>query len=220
MTKLKVRQAVFHAIDRQTIAERLVTGGSRVPAAPCYPSQFGCNGDAAVTYDYNPDKAKRLLAEAGYPNGFEIELTSYVQPRQWSEAVQSYLQAVGIRARLNMLQVAAQIQRSWRGELPMSMGSWGSYSVNDVSAILPNWFGGGNDDYARDPEVQRLLEEGGSSGDEAVRNRAYSAAIKRITEQAYWVPLHTYVNTYAFARQLDFKAFPDELPRFYLAKWK
>jgi peptide/nickel transport system substrate-binding protein len=102
----------------------------------------------------------------------------------------------------------------------MSMGSWGSYSINDVSAFLPNWFGGGNDDYARDPEVQRLLEQGGSSGDEEVRNRAYSAAIKRITEQAYWLPLHTYVNTYAFARQLDFKAFPDELPRFYLAKWK
>ncbi|MGG5887739.1 ABC transporter substrate-binding protein [Falsiroseomonas sp. HC035] len=220
MTNLKVRQAVWHALDRKTIAERLVTGGSRVPVAPCYPSQFGCNADAAVQYDYNPDKAKQLLAEAGFPNGFDIELTSYVQPRQWSEAVQSYLQAVGIRARLNLLQVAAQIQRAWRGELAMSMGSWGSYSINDVSAILPNFFGNTNDDYARDPDLQRMLEEGGSTADEAVRNAAYSAAIKRITEQAYWVPLHTYVNTYAFQRQLDFKAFPDELPRFYLAKWK
>jgi peptide/nickel transport system substrate-binding protein len=220
MKNLKVRQAVWHALDRTTIAERLVTGGSRVPVAPCYPTQFGCNADAAVQYDYDPDKAKRLLAEAGFPNGFDIELTSYVQPRQWSEAVQSYLQAVGIRARLNLLQVAAQTQRAWRGELAMSMGSWGSYSINDVSALLPNFFGGGNDDYARDAELQRLLEEGGASADEAVRNAAYSGAIRRITEQAYWVPLHTYVNTYAFQRQLDFRAFPDELPRFYLAKWK
>ncbi|MBS7811581.1 ABC transporter substrate-binding protein [Roseococcus pinisoli] len=221
MTKLKVRQAVSHAINRESMAERLVGGGSRVPPAPCFPSQFGCDGDAAVRYDYNPARARELLAEAGYPNGFDIELTSYVQPRQWSEAVQSYLQAVGIRARLNMLQVSALIQRAWRGELAMSMGSWGSYSINDVSAFLPNWFGEGSlDDYSRDPEVHRLLAEGGASSDADTRKRAYSAAIRRITEQAYFLPLHTYVNTYAFSRQLEFKAFPDELPRFYLAKWK
>jgi peptide/nickel transport system substrate-binding protein len=53
-----------------------------------------------------------------------------------------------------------------------------------------------------------------------VRKRAYDAAIRRITEQAYFVPLHTYVNTYAFQRQLEFKTYADELPRFYLARWR
>ena len=220
MTKLKARQAVWHAIDRNAIASRLIGGGSRVPAAPCFPSQFGCNGDAAMTYDYDPAKARALLAEAGYPNGFEIEFTSYVQPRQWSEAVQNYLQAVGIRARLNLMQVAAQIQRSQRGELAMQMASWGSYSINDVSAIMPNYFGGGADDYARDAEVTRQLEVGGSTADEAARKTAYDAAIKRATEQAYWLPLFTYVSTYAFQKRLEFPTFADELPRFYLAKWK
>lgn len=220
MTNQKVRQAMVHAIDRQSLADKLVRGGSRVPPAPCYPSQFGCDAAAATTYDYNPAKARQLLAEAGFPNGFDIELTSYVQPRQWSEAVQNYLQAVGIRARLNLMQVAAQTQRAMRGELALNMGSWGSYSVNDVSAILPNYFDGGLNDYARDAEVTRLVEQGGSTGEEEARRTAYSAAIRRITEQAYWIPLHTYVNTYAFSRQLEFKAFRDELPRFYLAKWK
>ena len=41
-----------------------------------------------------------------------------------------------------------------------------------------------------------------------------------MTEKAYWLPLHTYVTTYAFSKQLDFKTYADELPRFYLAKWK
>ena len=45
-------------------------------------------------------------------------------------------------------------------------------------------------------------------------------AIRRVTEQAYWMPLHTYVNTYAFSKQLSFTPFRDELPRFYLASWK
>lgn len=220
MTMLKVRQAVAHAIDRQTMAQRLVRGGSRVPPAPCFPTQFGCNGDAAVQYTYDPARARQLLAEAGFPNGFDIEFTSYVNPRQWSESVQNYLQAVGIRARLNMMQVAAQIQRSWRGELAISMASWGSYSINDVSAILPVYYTGGNDDYARDDELKRMVEEGGTASDPAVRRRAYDAAIRRVTEQVYWLPLFTYVNVYAFSRQLEFPTFRDELPRFYLAKWK
>jgi peptide/nickel transport system substrate-binding protein len=53
-----------------------------------------------------------------------------------------------------------------------------------------------------------------------VRNKAYSAVIQRITEQAYFEPLHTYVTTYGYSKQLDFTPYPDELPRFYLAKWK
>jgi peptide/nickel transport system substrate-binding protein len=219
MTKLKVRQAVWHAIDRQAIADKLVTGGSRVPQAPCFPPQFGCDAEVAVLYDYNPAKAKQLLAEAGYPDGFDVELTSYVLP-QWGAAVQNYLQAVGIRAKLNQLQVAALIQRAKAGELRAYLGSWGSYSINDVSAILPNFFDGGADDYARDPDVIKWLTEGGSSNDPEARKKAYSAAIQRITEKAYWVPMHTYVTTYGYAKALDFTPYADELPRFYLSKWK
>src|SRR4051812_9612572 len=219
LTKLKVRQAIWHAIDRQAMADKLVTGGSRVPAAPCFPTQFGCNGEAATLYDYNPAKAKQLLAEAGYPDGFDLELASYVLP-QWGSAVQNYLLAVGIRAKLNQLQTAALTQRAKAGELRAYLGSWGSFSVNDVSAFMPNFLDGGADDYARDPDVQKWLIEGGSSNDPEVRNKAYSAAIQRITQQAYFAPLHTYVTTYGFSKQLEFTPYSDELPRFYLAKWK
>ena len=157
-----MRQAIWHAIDRKAIADKLVTGGSRVPAAPCFPSQFGCDAEIAVAYDYDPAKAKQLLAEAGYPDGFDVELASYVLP-QWGSAVQNYLHAVGIRAKLNQLQTAALIQRAKAGELRTYLGSWGSFSINDVSAFLPNFFDGGADDYARDPDVQKWLIQGGSS---------------------------------------------------------
>ena len=203
------------------MADKLIGGGSRVPPAPCFPSQFGCDADAAVKYDYDPAKAKALLAEAGFPDGFEIEFVTYVQPTSWSAAIQNYLAAVGIKARITQLQVAPAIQKAWKGEAPLYHGSWGSYSINDVSAILPVMFGkDANDNYSRDPELERLVAEGGATADKAVRAKAYSAAIKIITEKAYWLPLFTYVNTYAFAKQLDFKTYPDELPRFYFAKWK
>ncbi|QQS13890.1 MAG: ABC transporter substrate-binding protein [Rhodospirillales bacterium] len=220
LTNVKVRQAIWHAIDRQSMADKLITGGSRVPPAPCFPSQFGCDADAAVKYAFDPAKAKALLAEAGFPNGFEIEFVTYVQPTQWSAAIQNYLAAVGIKAKITQLQVSAAIQKAWRGENPLYHGSWGSYSINDVSAIMPVMFGGGNDDYSRDPEMHKLLEAGGSTSDPAKRKTAYSAAIKRATEQAYWLPLFTYVNTYAHSKTLDFKPYADELPRFYLYGWK
>jgi peptide/nickel transport system substrate-binding protein len=218
ITKLKVRQAIWHAIDRQAIADKLVTGGSRVPLAPCFPSQFGCDAEAAVVYDYNPAKAKQLLTEAGYPDGVDLELASYILP-QWGASIQNYLLAVGIRAKLNQLQVAALTQRAKAGELRSYLGSWGSFSINDVSAIMPNFFDGGADDYARDPDVQKWLAEGGSSNDADVRRKAYASAIQRITERAYWLPLHTYVTTYGHSKQLNFTPYPDELPRFFLAKW-
>lgn len=221
LTKLKVRQAIWHAVNRKEFADKLVGGGSRVPPAPCFPSQFGCDADAAVKYDYDPKKAKELLAEAGFPNGFEVEMVSYVQPTSWGAAIQNYLAAVGIKARITQLQVAPAIQKAQKGEAPLYMGSWGSYSINDVSAILPVMFGeGALDNYSKDPELEKLIAQGGNTSDKAVRAKAYSAAVKIATEKAYWLPINTYVNRYAFTKELEFKTYADELPRFYLAKWK
>jgi peptide/nickel transport system substrate-binding protein len=219
LTNLKVRQAIMHAIDRETIARQLVLGGSRVLDAPCFPTQFGCDQAAAVRYDYDPAKSRALLAEAGFPQGFSTEIVSYIVPA-WADAVQSYLKAVGIDAKLIELQTGPAVARSQDGEDPMDLGSWGSYSINDVSAVLPYFFGGGASDYARDPEVEKLVAEGDSITDPDRRRAAYSAAIRRITQQAYWLPLTTYVTTYGFSRSLNFKPAPDEMPRFYLSSWR
>jgi len=64
------------------------------------------------------------------------------------------------------------------------------------------------------------VREGGAVSDPDARRRAYSAAIRRITEQADFLPLWSYSTTYAFSRQLEFRPWPDELPRFYLSSWK
>lgn len=219
LTKEKVRQAIFYAIDRATMAKQLVQGGSRPLDTSCYPTQFGCDAASAVHYGYDPDKAKQLLAEAGYPNGFDTELVTYELP-QWAGAIQGYLKAVGINAKLNLLQVGAVIQRSQAGQNPLEAGSWGSYSVNDVSAILPTYFNFTPTDYTRDPELQKLVQAGGSTVDPDRRRAAYSAAIKLITQKAYWLPLFTDSVTYGYSKQLNFKPYPDELPRFFLSSWK
>ncbi len=219
LTNQKVRQAIFHSVDRNAMAHDLVQGDSHPVPTPCYPTQFGCDQKAAVDYDYDPAKAKQLMADAGFAKGFSTTLVSYLLP-SYNAALQSYLRAIGINADIQQLQVGAVVQKVMAGQTPMNAGSWGSYSINDVSAILPYFFGGGPNDYARDPEVEKSVKAGGSVTDPEERLKDYADAIHRITDEAYWLPLFTNVTYYAFASDLNFEPFPDELPRFYLCSWK
>lgn len=216
---LRVRQAISHAIDRQAMARQFMPGGSRVPAIVCYPTQFGCDDTDVTRYAYDPAKAKALIAEAGYPNGVDVDLYSYLAP-QWGGAVQNYLKGAGINARLNQIQVSAAIQLFQQGKLPMAIGSWGGFGVNDVAPYLQYFFTGTANDQVRDPKLQALIERGGTTNDSAVRSKAYRDAFKLIADQAYFLPLFTYVKNFGFSKSLDFKAYPDDWLRFYLASWK
>jgi peptide/nickel transport system substrate-binding protein len=219
MTSLKVRQAVMMAIDRATLGRALLAVGARVPDTPCFPTQFGCDQSAAEHRVYDPVRARALLAEAGFPDGFDTEIVSYVLP-QYAEGVAANLAAVGIRAKISQLPLGEAIARAASGTAPLFMGSWGSYSINDVSAILPYFFGGGDNDYARIPELETLVEQGGATNSAERRRQFYSRAIRIISDQALWLPLHTYVTTYGFSRTLSFRPTTDELPRFYLSSWR
>jgi peptide/nickel transport system substrate-binding protein len=219
LTKLKVRQAILSAIDRATMAKQLIQGDSHVIDTPCFPAQFGCDVSAAVKYPYDPARAKQLLAEAGYPNGFDTELVSYAAP-QIGAALQNYLKAVGINLRIQQLQIGAAIQLAEAGKAPLYSGSWGSNSINDASAFMPYFLGGGLDDYARDADVQNLLKKAGATTDPEIRRMAFSEAIHLATERVDFIPLFSDVRNVAFSKQLNFQGFPDDLPRFYLSSWK
>ena len=75
-------------------------------------------------------------------------------------------------------------------------------------------------DDTHDAELKKLVDAGGSSNNADERRKSYSAAIKLATGQMYVLPLMTSVQTYVARREVGFKAYPDELPRFYLVTWK
>ncbi|MCG8547708.1 MAG: ABC transporter substrate-binding protein [Alphaproteobacteria bacterium] len=152
-TKLKVRQAVAHAIDREAIAKNLVGGASTVIHSACYPTQVGCTQDVPQ-YKYDPAKAKKLLAEAGYPNGFKSDIYAYRQ-RDYTEAVMGYLAKVGIKTNLKYMQYKALRGIVWDGKAPFHHMTWGSSSMNDVSAITSHFFKHTRDDYCRDADVKK-----------------------------------------------------------------
>jgi peptide/nickel transport system substrate-binding protein len=216
---VRVRQAIAHAIDRQAMVDNLVRSGSRVMHSACFIEQFGCIDEGVPRYAYDPAKAKALLAEAGYPNGFDTELWAY-REREYAEAVIGYLRAVGIRAKLNFLKYAAVRDAARAGKVPIYFQTWGSFSINDVSAFTSVWFTGGPDDMSRDSQLREWLQAADTANDSAKRKELYGTALTRVAAQGYALPMFSYPVNYAFTSDLKFTAQADELPRFFAAGWK
>lgn len=220
LANVKVRQAMSYAINKKDLVKFLVQGDARVVDTPCFPDQFGCNVDAAVKYEYNPEKAKALLAEAGYPNGFSTKVVG-ARSAQWVAAVQEDLKKVGIKVDASVIQGATLVDLFGQGQIPIGYWDWGGYSVMDVSATLPVFVGGqSSSDKVGDKEVAEIVMKAGTEVDQTKRKALYDQAIKLITERALMIPIHSFVVPYAFSKELDFKAFPDETPRFFWAQWK
>ncbi|EJK86910.1 ABC transporter substrate-binding protein [Rhizobium sp. AP16] len=218
MTDVRVREAVYHAINRDGIVKALMKGTTEVINSACSPSQFGCATDVA-SYSYDPDKAKALLAEAGYPNGFEIDFYAY-RDRPLAEAMIGMLAEVGIKANLKYLQYAALREKRIKEGVPMSFLTWGSNSIADASAITSEFFTMGGEDDARDKSLSDLLEKADSSVDPAERKTLYKQALSTIADKAYWVPLWNYSTNYIMSKDVSFTPTPDELVRFNEIGWK
>jgi peptide/nickel transport system substrate-binding protein len=216
---VRVRRAIAHAVNREEFTRVMFGGESKVLKAPCFATQFGCYQDAPQ-YEFDPAEGKRLMAEAGYAEGFDTVLYAYRIPHQWEESLAGYMRAIGIRASINHLEYPAFRDKNHAGVTPISFGDWGSFSVNDVSAWLPNYFNGTSDDFALDKEIQAWLRDAGSTTDKERRLSDYQKAIVKIMDQMYMLPLNSYNIFYAYSSELDFKTYKDEIPRYYLYSWK
>ncbi len=217
-TDKRARQAVAHAINREAITKNLVGPASVVIHAACHPDQFACTSDV-TKYDYNPEKAKKLLAEAGIAPGAEFDLYAY-REREYTEAVIGDLVKVGLKPKLNYVQFTAFQQNVRGGKTQVNHLTWGSNSVPDTAASTAHYFTGGPDDQSRDQEVIKGIAEADGQTDPEKRKALWATVHKRIAEEAYWVPMFTYAKYYAYSKDLDFTPTSDEIPPFFAAKWK
>jgi peptide/nickel transport system substrate-binding protein len=217
-TDKRVREAVAYAINRESLTKNLVGPAAVVAHSACHPDQFACSSDVPK-YAFDPAKAKALLKEAGFPDGFEFDLFAY-RDREYTEAVIGDLAKVGIKPKLNYVQYTAFVENVHKGRTPVAHGTWGSNSVPDVSAMTAQFFANGPDDLTKDPEVVKQIAEADSITDPDKRKAAWQKVLVRIASEVYWVPLFTYAKYYAYSKDLDFKPTSDEIPQFFAAKWK
>lgn len=218
LRKVEVRQAISHAINRKAIADNL-QGGGTILDLTCYPSQVGCASKGAVKYDYDPAKAKQLLAKAGFANGFGIDFYGY-RDRSLAEAIMGDLDKVGIKPKLQWLQYATLRDKVRKGEVPLSFMTWGSSSIGDAHNSTGYFFSKGPDDTTQDPQLVDLIKKASAETDVAKRLALYDQAHTLISRNAYWVPLWSYIYYYAMSDELNFAPTPDEIPHMYRASWK
>lgn len=219
LADVRVRQAIHHAINREAIQKAFVGEASKLVHAVCNPIQFGCTDDVAK-YPYDPEKAKALMKEAGYADGFPIELVVASTPRPQVEAIAADLGKIGIDVTVNEQQWASAADLWRSGKAPMAMANWGSYGIGDVGLTTSHYFGDTDENHVKDREVIDWLATGDTSVDPKVRQEAYAKALRKISEGAYWVPLWTFNVIYAINKDLSFELSPDEFARFFKARWK
>jgi len=220
LTDLRVRQAMNHAVNRPEIAEFLMGGGaSEAIHTACHPVQFGCVQDV-TRYDYDPDRARALLAEAGYPDGFELDLWAY-RERPVSEAVMADLEAVGIDINLRYVQLETLNQARASQDISAYIGTWGSSGVADTALIARVHFSDTSDRHlSGDAQVVEWVLAAEETADQDARLEFYRQAITRIAEQAYWVPLTSYSADYLVTSDLEFPLDNDGVPRLQNARWR
>jgi peptide/nickel transport system substrate-binding protein len=170
---LRVRQAAAQAIDMNGIIKSVLFGqGERYTSV----GKGTLGYDPTLKpYDYNPEKAKKLLKEAGYPNGFDINFYNLITPREpnikeYGEAAAAYLTAVGIRCRMQGLEYVPWIKTGLRADPPEMDGiiswMWGHGVVGDPGSPWAGHLhsyqpgtGWGSYSYTSDPEFDKLIEE-------------------------------------------------------------
>ena len=128
---IRVRKALSLAVDRQRIADRIMAG-TAVPASQPQPPG-GHAFDTSLKPDpYDPDRAKALLAEAGYKDGFSVMVTApdarWGNDKAITEAVVQMLNRIGIKAELDIVPNAVYPTRGQKGELSLFLGAWGTPS--------------------------------------------------------------------------------------------
>jgi len=219
ISDVRIRKAIIHAVNREQIAKVFGGDASEVLHSACNPAQFGCEQDVAQ-YDYDPAKAKTLLTEAGFADGFDLDMTFAAMPRPVAEAIAADLAKVNVRVNLNENQYASAVQKWRAGSVPALFSNWGSYGIGDVVFILSNFFGGGADDQIHDAEVAALLKVADTSNDRQEREEKYSQALTKIAEQAYWMPMYNFNINYGLSKDLNFTPHPDEYARWWLSDWK
>ncbi|GGA26537.1 ABC transporter substrate-binding protein [Neptunicoccus cionae] len=225
LNDLRVRQAMELAVDMDLIQQKVMRGKSRNAGLLVAPSIPGYSEELDTPAGYDPEKAKTLLAEAGYEDGFEFDFVctneSYVNEEQFCQAIASMWSRVGLSPKLDIGPTAKQTPKRANGKADVYTLGWATLPMLDTYSILVqvlhsktgnsgvfNW---GDWSY---PELDKLTQSAAVELDRDTRLQMETDALKIAKEEVIMMPLHQQPMAWAVSNDFsDFPQFPDNKPR-------
>ena len=193
---VKVRQAIAMLINKEEIIEGVYEGFGIPAVGPLSPGIFGFNKDVTVV-EHDVEKAKELLKEAGYENGFKTSIWTNDNQQRMDTAilVQQKLKAANIDVEVEVMEFGAYLEKSAAGEHDMYILGW-SNPTGDADYGMYALFHSsqkgnpGNRSFYDNPEVDKLLDEGRREADPAKRFEFYNQVQEHLVEDAPMVFIH------------------------------
>ena len=197
--QVEVRQAMNHAIDKEAIIDAFYEGRAEVAVNPMPSSIEGYN-DEIEGYDYDPEKAKELLKEAGLEDGFEMELWAMPVPRPYmpdgqkiAEVIQKNLADINVKAEIVSHEWATYLELAEKGDADAFMLGWTGDNGdpdNFLYVLLDeDNIGSNNYTYYKNEKTHDLFIEAQQETDQEKRNELYKEAQEILHEEAPWVPI-------------------------------
>jgi dipeptide transport system substrate-binding protein len=196
----RVRQAINMAFDRANYL-KVVFDNTAAPAVNPYPANTWSYDKDIAAYPYDPAKAKALLAQAGYPNGFSTTIWLRPQgsvlnpkPKAGAELLQADLAKIGVKAEVKVIEWGELIKQAKQGQHDMLFMGWAGDNGDPDNYLTPLFSCNGvksGINFARycDPKLDKLIADGRATADQAARAKDYEAAQKIIHDEALWIPL-------------------------------
>lgn len=218
---VRVRRAISLAIDRKTIADRIMDGAA-TPANQFLPDGMFGTLPHPPELKYDPAAARKLLAEAGYPDGFELTVSStndrYINDAQISQAVAQYLSRVGIKTTVDTMTRSVYFPKRAKREFSFAMGGWSS-ETGEASSFLQYWVsafdkehGLGTSNYGGydNPEFDRVFKRALVTVDPAAREKLLQESLALALADLPSIPLHFESSIWAFRKGLTYEGRADQ----------
>ena len=187
---VRVRRAIAHAINRDELREKVVVGGEKAFKinALCVPFQVNCSSTVDLP-DFDPVKARKLLAEAGYPDGFEMTISSIPLSRDVAVAMSGYLKNVGIKAKIQSPPLSSFIRMSRQNKLHALTFTYGSSTIADAGTPIFFHFFPSPRDFSRNPVMNKFAKANDTILDPAKRAKAIQDAFDYNNRELFILPL-------------------------------
>ncbi|HZC45842.1 MAG TPA: ABC transporter substrate-binding protein [Candidatus Acidoferrum sp.] len=215
----RVRRAIAYSIDRNTIVNSMLRGTGRVATGLLSPENWAYEANV-TSYSYDPEKARQLLDQAGYPagsngmRGLRFDYKTTPEGARMGEVFQAMFQRVGIELTIRTLEFAAYYADIQAGNFDLTSAQWIGikdpnfyYMVFDSKKIPPH---GQNRGYYSNPAMDRLLEQGMTTVDPDARKKIYAQVQQLAADELPYVSLWWVDNVAVMNRRLiGFDAYPN-----------